>query len=55
LAAEAVGREPRGRILDGYLADQERRNGPVSDRARQWAEEIFDRAFGQEGGRPAAG
>ncbi|MFJ1752819.1 hypothetical protein [Kitasatospora sp. NPDC088134] len=37
--AAAVERELRGRILDEYLADYERRNGPVSaaeqDRARQ--------------------
>ncbi|WP_436526423.1 hypothetical protein [Actinoplanes sp. HUAS TT8] len=54
--AEAVERELRGQILDEYLADHEKRKGPVSDHARRQARQVFDEVFAEEeGGWPAAG
>ena len=50
----AVERELRGRILDEYLADYERRNGPVSEPEQERARQIFDEVFAEEGGWPAA-
>jgi len=50
----AVERELRGRILDEYLADYERRNGPVSEPERERARQIFDEVLAEEGGWPAA-
>ncbi|WP_327109288.1 hypothetical protein [Nonomuraea glycinis] len=38
-------RELRGQILDDYLADHERRKGPISKRAQDRARQIFDEAF----------
>ncbi|MEU3753891.1 hypothetical protein AB0H17_14155 [Streptomyces olivoreticuli] len=45
--------ELRGQILDEYLADCERRNGPVSERAQERARQIIDEVFA-EGPRPAS-
>jgi hypothetical protein len=53
--AEAVERELRGQLLDEYLADYEERKGPVSERARQQARQVFDDVFAKEGDWPAAG
>jgi hypothetical protein len=50
----AVERELRGQILDEYLADYERRNGPVSGPEQERARQIFDEVFAEEGGWPAA-
>jgi hypothetical protein len=50
----AVERELRGRILDEYLADYERRSGPVSASGQDRARQIFDEVFAEEGGWPAA-
>ncbi|GAA0340450.1 hypothetical protein QZH56_20775 [Streptomyces olivoreticuli] len=50
----AVERELRGQILDEYLADYERRNGPVSERAQERARQVFDEVFAEEGQWPAA-
>jgi hypothetical protein len=52
--AAAVERELRGQILDEYLADYERRKGPLSPEAQERAERIFDEAFAEEGQWPAA-
>ncbi|MBW6433199.1 hypothetical protein KZ829_05510 [Actinoplanes hulinensis] len=52
--AEAVERELRGQVLDEYLADYESRKGPVSEKARQRARQIFDEVFAEEGAWPAA-
>ncbi|KAB8163362.1 hypothetical protein FH609_021440 [Streptomyces sp. 3MP-14] len=51
----AVERELRGQVLDEYLADYERRRGPVSETARQRARQIFDEVFAEEGQWPVAG
>ncbi|MEU2869108.1 hypothetical protein ABZ769_07870 [Streptomyces olivoreticuli] len=51
---EAVERELRGQILDEYLADYERRNGPVSEHAQERARQVFDEVFAEEGQWPAA-
>lgn len=40
--AAAVERELRGRVLDEYLAAYESRNGPVSERVRQRARQVFE-------------
>jgi hypothetical protein len=48
----AVERELRGQILDEYLADYERRKGPVSEQER--ARRVFDEVFAEEGQWPAA-
>jgi hypothetical protein len=40
-----VEREPRGQILDGYLADYERRKGPISRQEQDRARRIFDEVF----------
>jgi hypothetical protein len=45
----AVERELRGRILDEYLADYERRNGPVSEPEQERARQIFDEVFAWRG------
>jgi hypothetical protein len=52
--AEAVERELRGQILDEYLADYERRTGPVSEAARSRARQTFDAVFAEEDQWPAA-
>ncbi|WP_040790521.1 hypothetical protein [Nocardia paucivorans] len=53
--ASAVERELRGLLLDEYLADYERRNGPVPAGERQRAREIFDTVLGETGQWPTAG
>jgi Arc/MetJ-type ribon-helix-helix transcriptional regulator len=50
----AVERELRGQILDEYLADYERRKGPVSADEQERARRVFDEVFAEEGGWPAA-
>jgi hypothetical protein len=50
----AVERELRGQILDEYLADYERRKGPVSAGEQERARRVLDEAFAEEGGWPAA-
>lgn len=50
----AVERELRGQILDEYLADYERRKGPVSPSEQERARRVFDEVFAEEGGWPAA-
>ncbi|MFC5719744.1 hypothetical protein ACFP1Z_06060 [Streptomyces gamaensis] len=50
----AVERELRGQILDEYLADYERREGPVSERAQDRARKVFDEVFAGEEQWPAA-
>jgi hypothetical protein len=52
--AAAVERELRGQILDEYLADYERRNGPISGQAQERARQVFDEVFAEEGQWPAA-
>ncbi|MFD7017995.1 hypothetical protein [Streptomyces sp. NPDC059928] len=52
--AAAVERELRGQILDEYLADYERRQGPISEREQVRARQIFDEVFAEEGEWPAA-
>ncbi|MGW2190039.1 hypothetical protein [Streptomyces sp. NPDC001719] len=52
--AAAVERELRGQILDEYLADYERRQGPISEREQVGARQIFDEVFAEEGEWPAA-
>jgi hypothetical protein len=44
-ALAAVERELRGRILDEYLADYERRKGPISKEEQDRARQIFDDLF----------
>jgi hypothetical protein len=51
---EAVERELRGQILDEYLADYERRKGPISAREQEQARQVFDEVFAEEGNWPAA-
>lgn len=50
----AVERELRGQILDEYLADYERRKGPVSADEQERARRVFGEVFAEEGGWPAA-
>jgi Arc/MetJ-type ribon-helix-helix transcriptional regulator len=50
----AVERELRGQILDEYLADYERRNGPVSASEQDRARQVFDEVFAEESSWPAA-
>jgi hypothetical protein len=50
----AVERELRGQILDEYLADYERRKGPISRREQERARQVFDEVFTEEGQWPAA-
>jgi hypothetical protein len=50
----AVERELRGRILDEYLADYERRQGPLSEREQERARQVFDEVFAEEDAWPAA-
>jgi hypothetical protein len=38
-------RELRGQILDDYLADYERRKGPLSKQEQDRARQIFDEVF----------
>ncbi|MEV6558417.1 hypothetical protein AB0M22_22085 [Nocardia sp. NPDC051756] len=45
----AVERELRGMLLDEYLADHERRNGPLPEADRQRARDMFDQALGEPG------
>ncbi|MGP9019628.1 hypothetical protein ACT1U9_14670 [Streptomyces sp. BR1] len=52
--AAAVERELRGQVLDEYLADYERRQGPISEREQVRARQIFDEVFAEEGEWPAA-
>ncbi|MFJ2111387.1 hypothetical protein ACIOEX_05635 [Streptomyces sp. NPDC087850] len=52
--AEAVERELRGQILDEYLADYERRKGPVAEEEQDRARRVFDEVFTEEGQWPAA-
>jgi hypothetical protein len=55
-----VERELRGQILDEYLADYERRKGPVSEQEQEQEQEqerarrVFDEVFAEEGQWPAA-
>lgn len=51
----AVERELRGQILDEYLADYERRKGPISGQEQDRARRIFDEVSAEEGGWPAVG
>lgn len=51
---EAVERELRGQILDEYLADYERRQGPLSGHEQEQARRVFDEVFAEEGQWPAA-
>jgi Arc/MetJ-type ribon-helix-helix transcriptional regulator len=51
----AVERELRGQILDEYLADYERRKGPVSEQEQERARRVFDEVFAEEGRWPTAG
>jgi hypothetical protein len=44
-----VERELRGQILDGYLADYERRKGPISRQEQDRARRIFDEVFAEDG------
>jgi hypothetical protein len=50
----AVERELRGQILDEYLAEYERRHGPVSPSEQERARQVFDEVFAEEGQWPAA-
>ncbi|MFE1318106.1 hypothetical protein [Kitasatospora phosalacinea] len=52
--AAAVERELRGRILDEYLADYERRNGPIPTAEQERARAVFDEVFAGESEWPAA-
>lgn len=52
--AAAVERELRGQILDEYLADYERRKGPISGPEQERARQVFDEVFAEEGRWPAA-
>ncbi|MFE3444086.1 hypothetical protein ACFXNW_13720 [Nocardia sp. NPDC059180] len=52
--ASAVERELRGMLLDEYLADYERRNGPIAADDRQRARDAFDEALGEPGQWPTA-
>ena len=52
--AAAVERELRSQILDEYLADYERRQGPVPPEARERARQVFDEVFAEEERWPAA-
>ncbi|WP_197093750.1 hypothetical protein [Nonomuraea sp. SBT364] len=38
----------RGQILDEYLADHERRNGPVSEQEQDNARQAFDEVFAED-------
>lgn len=51
---EAVERELRGRALDEYLADYERRHGRISPHEQDRARRFFDEVFAEEGQWPAA-
>ncbi|MDR8408119.1 hypothetical protein MTP10_05160 [Nonomuraea sp. 3-1Str] len=51
----AVERELRGQILDEYLTDYERRNGPVPASDRDQARQVFDDVFAEEEDWRAAG
>ncbi|MGV9314706.1 hypothetical protein ACWDR0_21345 [Streptomyces sp. NPDC003691] len=55
LIAAAVERELRGQVLDEYLADYERRNGPVSESARRQARKVFGEALAEPARGPATG
>lgn len=45
--AAAVERELRGQILDEYLADYERRRGPLGEESQQAARRVFDELFAE--------
>jgi hypothetical protein len=46
IGGERVGeRELRGQILDDYLADYERRKGPISKQEQERARWLFDEVF----------
>ncbi|MEU6721493.1 hypothetical protein ABZ897_59485 [Nonomuraea sp. NPDC046802] len=52
---ERVGkRELRGEILDEYLADYERRKGPISAEEQERARRLFDEVFTEESTWPTA-
>ena len=51
---EAVERELRGQILDEYLADYERRQGPIAEHEQARARRVFAEVFAEEGKWPAA-
>jgi hypothetical protein len=51
---EAVERELRGQILDEYLADYERRKGPISEEEQERARQFFDEVFAEEDAWSAA-
>ncbi|MGI5286862.1 hypothetical protein ACQEVF_26490 [Nonomuraea polychroma] len=53
--AAAVERELRGQVLDEYLADYERRNGPVPAQEQQRARQLFDEVFSEEDNWRVAG
>lgn len=53
--AEAVERELRGQILDEYLADHEKRRGPVPEVVRRQAAQAFDDVLADESRWPTAG
>ena len=46
--ASPMERELRGRILDEYLVDYERRKGPISKRDEDEAQQFFDGVFADE-------
>ncbi|MQS13350.1 hypothetical protein F7Q99_13955 [Streptomyces kaniharaensis] len=50
----AVERELRGQILDEYLADYERRKGPIAAAEQDRARQVFDEVFAEEGEWPVA-
>jgi hypothetical protein len=50
----AVERELRGQILDGYLADYERRHGPLPVELQDQARQVFDEVFTEDARWPAA-
>ncbi|MGW5876700.1 hypothetical protein ACWFMI_09165 [Nocardiopsis terrae] len=50
-----VERELRGQGLNEYLAYYESRKGPVSERARLRARQVFDEAFAEGGQWPSSG
>ncbi|MFV8128067.1 hypothetical protein [Streptomyces syringium] len=51
--AVVVERELRGQVLDDYLADYERRKGPVSAQEQERARQILDEVFAEKGEWPA--
>lgn len=45
---EAVKRERRGRALDEYLGDYERRKGPISEQEQERARRVLDEVFAEK-------